>query len=249
VNGQLHAPAALPPGKEPPGTHWIRDWVDPRAGLDDLEKRKFLTLPGLQLRPPRSSSPWPVAIPTAPSRLETHVKIFKFLEQDSNPVLGIQHRENRREDIDSKWPRVDAFIHADSVIGAGSCNPSFPAVGESKYSSPSFRSQPLELFMEWTKSVGTQTGTADLIGSVAKFLCVANDYNPRHGPWCSCTDVHSPALLLEVGIAQSVKRRATSWKAWVRFSAVQDFSLSVQTESGSNSASYPMGTGDSFLGS
>jgi hypothetical protein len=25
--------------------------VDPRAGLDDLEKRKFLTLPGLELRP------------------------------------------------------------------------------------------------------------------------------------------------------------------------------------------------------
>jgi hypothetical protein len=25
--------------------------VDPRAGLDDFEKRKFLTLPGLELRP------------------------------------------------------------------------------------------------------------------------------------------------------------------------------------------------------
>jgi hypothetical protein len=25
--------------------------VDPRAGLDDLEKRKFLSLPGLELRP------------------------------------------------------------------------------------------------------------------------------------------------------------------------------------------------------
>jgi hypothetical protein len=25
--------------------------VDPRAGLDDVEKRKFLTLPGLKLRP------------------------------------------------------------------------------------------------------------------------------------------------------------------------------------------------------
>jgi hypothetical protein len=26
--------------------------VDPRAGLDDVEKRKFLTLPELELRPP-----------------------------------------------------------------------------------------------------------------------------------------------------------------------------------------------------
>jgi hypothetical protein len=34
-----------------PGTHWVGGWVDLRAGLDDLEKRKFLTLPGLELRP------------------------------------------------------------------------------------------------------------------------------------------------------------------------------------------------------
>jgi hypothetical protein len=27
-------------------------WVDPRAGLDDLEKRKFFTLLRLELRPP-----------------------------------------------------------------------------------------------------------------------------------------------------------------------------------------------------
>jgi hypothetical protein len=33
------------------GTHWIGGWVNPRAGLDDVEKRKFLTLPGLELRP------------------------------------------------------------------------------------------------------------------------------------------------------------------------------------------------------
>jgi hypothetical protein len=26
-------------------------WVDPRAGLDDVEKRKFLFLLGLELRP------------------------------------------------------------------------------------------------------------------------------------------------------------------------------------------------------
>jgi hypothetical protein len=33
VGGQLHAPAALPPGKRP-GTHCIGGWVGPRAGLD-----------------------------------------------------------------------------------------------------------------------------------------------------------------------------------------------------------------------
>jgi hypothetical protein len=34
-----------------PGTHWIGGWVGFRAGLDNLEKRKFLTLPGLELQP------------------------------------------------------------------------------------------------------------------------------------------------------------------------------------------------------
>jgi hypothetical protein len=32
------------------GIHCIGCWMDPRAGLDDVEKRKFLTLPGLELR-------------------------------------------------------------------------------------------------------------------------------------------------------------------------------------------------------
>jgi hypothetical protein len=36
-------------GERAPGTHWIGGWVDPRAGLDDVEKRKFVTLPGLEL--------------------------------------------------------------------------------------------------------------------------------------------------------------------------------------------------------
>jgi hypothetical protein len=51
VSGQLHAPAGLPPGERAAGTHWIGGWVDPRAGLDDEQKRKFLTLQGLELRP------------------------------------------------------------------------------------------------------------------------------------------------------------------------------------------------------
>jgi hypothetical protein len=41
VSGQLHAPAALPPGKEPPGTHWKGGWVGPRAVLDAVVKRKI----------------------------------------------------------------------------------------------------------------------------------------------------------------------------------------------------------------
>jgi hypothetical protein len=29
-------------GERALGTHWIGSWVDPRAGLDDVEKRKIL---------------------------------------------------------------------------------------------------------------------------------------------------------------------------------------------------------------
>jgi hypothetical protein len=37
------------PGERGPGTHWIGGWVGPRTGLDDMQKRKFLPLPGLEL--------------------------------------------------------------------------------------------------------------------------------------------------------------------------------------------------------
>jgi len=39
VIGQLQAPTALPPGKEPPGTRLIGGWMGLRAGLDTVSKR------------------------------------------------------------------------------------------------------------------------------------------------------------------------------------------------------------------
>jgi hypothetical protein len=44
-------PGRFTPGERGFPTHWIGGWVDPRAGLDDMEDRKFLTLPGLEFRP------------------------------------------------------------------------------------------------------------------------------------------------------------------------------------------------------
>jgi hypothetical protein len=32
-------------------THWLGVLVGPRAGLDDVDKRKFFTLPGIEIRP------------------------------------------------------------------------------------------------------------------------------------------------------------------------------------------------------
>jgi hypothetical protein len=62
VEGEWSAsrPCRFTPGEKVPGTHWIRGWVDPRAGLDDMEMWKFLTLPKQELRslcrPTRSQS-------------------------------------------------------------------------------------------------------------------------------------------------------------------------------------------------
>jgi hypothetical protein len=54
-----------------PGTHWIGGWEVPKAGLEDVEKRKFLTLPGLKLRllgcPARSQSLYRLRYPGSPS--------------------------------------------------------------------------------------------------------------------------------------------------------------------------------------
>jgi hypothetical protein len=51
------------PGERALGTHWIGDWMGPKAGLDDVEERKFLSLTRLELRLSI------VAIPAALSRL------------------------------------------------------------------------------------------------------------------------------------------------------------------------------------
>jgi hypothetical protein len=53
VGGEWSAsrPGPFTTGEKAPGTHWIGGWVDPRAGLDTVDKRKLLTLPGLELRP------------------------------------------------------------------------------------------------------------------------------------------------------------------------------------------------------
>jgi hypothetical protein len=50
-------PCRFTPGEKTPVAHWIGGWVDPRGGLDDMEKLKFLTPTGTRTRTPRLSSP------------------------------------------------------------------------------------------------------------------------------------------------------------------------------------------------
>jgi hypothetical protein len=61
VGGQLHAPAALPPGNIP-GAYCIGGWVGPRAGLDGCK----ISLP--PRFDPRTVQPERVAIPTTLTR-------------------------------------------------------------------------------------------------------------------------------------------------------------------------------------
>jgi hypothetical protein len=71
------------PGKRANGTHWIGSWVDPRAGLDDVEKRKFSTLPGLELqtlgRRTSSQSLYRLRYPVS----QSHRTIFIFSNRGS----------------------------------------------------------------------------------------------------------------------------------------------------------------------
>jgi hypothetical protein len=51
VGGEWSAscPDRFAHGERVPGTHWIGGWVDPRAVLNDVGKRKFLTPPAFEL--------------------------------------------------------------------------------------------------------------------------------------------------------------------------------------------------------
>jgi hypothetical protein len=57
VGGEWSAsrPGRFTPGDCVPGTHWIAGWVNPRTGLDDLEK--ILDPTGTRTPTPLSSSP------------------------------------------------------------------------------------------------------------------------------------------------------------------------------------------------
>jgi hypothetical protein len=72
-------------------------------------------------------------------------------------------------------------------------------------------------------------------------------------PPCSYHVIYALTYVTRAGIAQSVQRLATDWTTKTsEFESQlgQDFLLLhvVQTDSGSHSAPYPMGTGDPFPG-
>jgi hypothetical protein len=79
-----------------PGTHCIGGWVDPRASLDDMEKWKFLPLPGLEprplSRPARSQSLYRLRYPGSLEATITNLNLY--IVDDSHPFhlpLRVRH--------------------------------------------------------------------------------------------------------------------------------------------------------------
>jgi hypothetical protein len=94
------------------GTHWIGGWSDPRAGLDDVEKRKFLILPGLELQLLVVSRYTDYAI-TAPHVLHTNPQNHSFWKvyrsASFSEMIGVK--------LHMKWNPPDPIFLEMSVSG------------------------------------------------------------------------------------------------------------------------------------
>jgi hypothetical protein len=76
-------PQQLYPREIALGTLWIREWVGPIIGLDDVGRRRTLSLPGLEVRtvgsPKRSPSLYRLSYPP-PNLLKLYFKVqYNFL--------------------------------------------------------------------------------------------------------------------------------------------------------------------------
>jgi hypothetical protein len=87
VSGQFHAPAALPSGKQDPGTHWTRGCVGPRTGLDAMEKGKTSShYRGIEPRPSTSATT-PTELYVTENRMYCRELVDKAASQRRNRGL------------------------------------------------------------------------------------------------------------------------------------------------------------------
>jgi hypothetical protein len=84
-------PGRFIPRESAPGTHSMGGWVGPRAGLDVVEKRNFLFLPGLELRPlrrpVRSQSLYRLRYPGSPCAIRTLDKRPSIFMRETHPLV------------------------------------------------------------------------------------------------------------------------------------------------------------------
>jgi hypothetical protein len=97
VSGQLHALAALSPRKN---THWIWGWVGPRAGMDDMEKWKFLPPSGSEIRPlgrpSHSQSLYRLSYPGSFISVSYRYAVFTY---ESTSIFVIKRRTHFRNSL------------------------------------------------------------------------------------------------------------------------------------------------------
>jgi hypothetical protein len=75
MSGQLHAPAALPPGKEPPGTHLIGGAVL-RAGLVAVANNRKKNYPCWESNPDRPARSSVTVLNEIPRLYIAHKSLF-----------------------------------------------------------------------------------------------------------------------------------------------------------------------------
>jgi hypothetical protein len=81
-----------------PGTHWIGGWINPRAGLDDLEKGKFLSLSGLEL--------WPLGRPASSQSLyRLHILFHSSLPNSTKQTNNNQQNNLKQKLINNSYFR------------------------------------------------------------------------------------------------------------------------------------------------
>jgi hypothetical protein len=108
-------PGCFTPRERAPGTHWIGGRVGPRAGLDDVEEIKFLTLPGLEL--------WPLGRPACsqsiywlhyPGSITNEAVAYDITLLSVNPLLETFKCLNKHLwnlVYHGTWPDLNGILH------------------------------------------------------------------------------------------------------------------------------------------
>jgi hypothetical protein len=109
VSGQLHSPAALPPGERAAGTHWIGGRAGPRAGMDTVSKRKISG-------PRRNSNPaHPIVQPVVSRYTDWAIRaLYHLLYSYVHETVGSNKKKYHCNE--NQWPEDSKRAHIRNVV-------------------------------------------------------------------------------------------------------------------------------------